>query len=62
VVEPVKSIYPPNPRRYRRSLVRGGNNGTMHRSSTKLITLPVNVDQLNDWLLAELETEDQTDE
>jgi hypothetical protein len=34
----------------------------MHKPSTKQITLPTNVDQLDEWLLSELETEDQTDE
>jgi hypothetical protein len=32
----------------------------MRKPSTKPITLPANVDQLNEWLLAELETEEQT--
>jgi len=57
----MRSIYPSNPQRYRRSLVRGGTNGIMHKPSAKPITLPVNVDQLNEWLFAELETEEQTD-
>ena len=46
----------------RQSLVRGASNGIMHKSSTKQNTLPTNVDLLNEWLLSELETEDQTDE
>jgi hypothetical protein len=29
-----------------------GNSGTMHKLSTKPITLPADVDQLNEWLLS----------